>query len=286
MSIDVLQNRIRKLKNPSMVAFVPDKNKIPPLYLEAEPNEAKAYFLYAKDILTALKDMVAAVRFDFGTFSLLGADGLTVLAELTAYSRQQGYYVVLDAPAVYSPKTAELSADLLMNRWEFDGLLLNCYLGSDGIKPYVDAIKSNDKDLFLALRTANKSAPELQDLLTGTRLVYTAAADMAKRLGDDLVARCGYSRIAGVGPAVSADSLQLLRSKYPALFLLIDGFDYSGANAKNCSMAFDRLGHGAVACAGESITAAWQEDAGDPIMLAVEAAERMRKNLTRYVGIL
>jgi orotidine-5'-phosphate decarboxylase len=136
------------------------------------------------------------------------------------------------------------------------------------------------------MRTANKSASEIQDLLTGTRLVYTVVADMAKRLGEDMIARCGYSRIAGVGPATSAETLQQLRAKYPTMFLLIDGYDYSGANAKNCSMAFDKFGHGAVACASDCVLSAWLDDSGDPVELAVMAAERMKKNLTRYIDIL
>jgi microcompartment protein CcmK/EutM len=61
------------------------------------------------------------------------------------------------------------------------------------------------------------------------------------------------------------------------MFLLVDGSDYSGANAKNCSAAFDKLGHGAVVCAGSSITAAWQEEHSaqvDAVTSAVQAAER------------
>jgi len=78
-----------------------------------------------------------------------------------------------------------------------------------------------------------------------------------------------------------------LRSKYPEMFLLVDGYDYSGANAKNCSFAFDRLGHGAIVCAGSSIIGAWKEETeADPLAAAVSAVERMKKNLTRYVTIL
>ena len=141
----------------------------------------------------------------------------------------------------------------------------------------------------MILRSANKSASEIQDLLTGSRLVYTAAADITKRLGEPLLGRCGYSRIAGVGPATSPDALLTLRNKYPNIFLLVDGCDYSGANAKNCALAFDKLGHGAIACAGDSVVAAWREADTyqiDAIALAIQAAERLKKNLNRYVTIL
>ena len=80
-----------------------------------------------------------------------------------------------------------------------------------------------------------------------------------------------------------------LRTAYKSMFMLLDGYDYPNANAKNCSNAFDKLGHGAAAIAGTSITAAWQEqpaDAREFVALAVEAAQRMKKNLLRYITIL
>lgn len=285
MSVDRLQNKIRKLKNPSMVLFSLDSSAIPSVY-QTTDNQIGNYRQYVNALLAAFKDVVPAVRFDFGTFAAAGAEGLTALAELLNTASLMEYYVLLDAPVSYTPVGAALTAEQFAKNWNFDGLLLNAYIGSDEVKPFVEQLSDNEKDLFLAMRTANKSASEIQDLLTGTRLVYTVVADMAKRMGEDIVARCGYSRIAGVGPATSADTLRQLRSKYPAMFLLIDGYDYSGANAKNCSVAFDKFGHGAVACAGDSILKAWQDDSGDPVELAIGAAERMKKNLTRYVDIL
>ena len=86
-----------------------------------------------------------------------------------------------------------------------------------------------------------------------------------------------------------ASSLRNLREKYKNLFLLIDGYDYSNSNAKNCSFAFDKLGHGAIACAGRGITVAWDTDTSegtDYIAQVVEAAERMKKNLLRYITVL
>ena len=285
MSVDKLQNKIRKLKNPSMVMFSLDSSVIPSAYRTTD-NEISNYLCYANALLAAMKDTVPAVRFDFGTFAVTGTEGLAALAELLNEASVLGYYVLLDIPAMHTPNGAVIAAEQIAKNWKFDGLLLNAYIGSDGVKPFAEHLTTSEADLFLLLRTANKTASEIQDLLTGTRLVYTVVADMAKRLGEDLLARCGYSRIAGVGPATSADTLQQLRAKYPAMFLLIDGYDYSGANAKNCSMAFDKFGHGAIACTGDSVVGAWREENGDPVELAVLAAEKMKKNLTRYVDIL
>ena len=89
--------------------------------------------------------------------------------------------------------------------------------------------------------------------------------------------------------ASNTESLRSLRSKYSKLFLLVDGYDYPSANAKNCAAAFDKLGHGAAVCAGSSIVYAWANEPGNPenyLESAMSAAERMKKNLGRYVTVL
>ena len=113
-----------------------------------------------------------------------------------------------------------------------------------------------------------------------------AKADIVNRFTQPLITRCGYSQIAVMAGASSADSLRTLREKYKDIFILVDGCDYPNANAKNCSFAFDKLGHGAAACAGLSVLSAWQETEGDCVDLAVQAAQRLKKNLTRYITIL
>ena len=164
---------------------------------------------------------------------------------------------------------------------------MSAYIGSDGLKPYISRLKDNDKDLFVVVRTANRTAPELQDLLTGTRLMHMANADVVNRFVQPLIGRCGYSRLAIMAGASSADSLRSLREKYKDIFLLLDGCDYPNANAKNCSYGFDKLGHGAAACAGLSVIGAWKEagEEGSYVSHAQEAAQRLKKNLTRYITV-
>lgn len=290
MAIDRLQDRIRKLKNPLVVDFGILPEHIPPQVMEAAGSFPAAYKQFCKEMLSALNQIVPAVRFDFNAFSVLGSEGLDVLEEVLTFAARQGYYVLLDGVQSLSAQDAERASQIFMDsscRWYFDGLLLASYIGSDGIGPYVSALADNGKDLFVVVRTSNRTAQELQDLLTGARLVYMANADIANRFARPLIGRCGYSQVGMVGAAASADCLRTLRTKYKDMFLLLDGCDYPNANAKNCSHAFDRLGHGAAACAGLSITAAWMQSEGaDYIAPAVAAAERMKKNLLRYVTIL
>ena len=95
----------------------------------------------------------------------------------------------------------------------------------------------------MAIRTANRTAPELQDLLAGGRLVHIAGADLVNRCAEGLTGKFGYSPVGIMSAANAPDSLRALRSKYPRLFLLVDGFSAVGANAKNCALAFDKMVH-------------------------------------------
>lgn len=291
MAIDRLQEKIRKMKNPTVVNFSLLAEHIPLHILEAAGSFPKAYKQFCKTLLIGLKETVPGVRFGFNFFALQGAEGLDNLQELLLFARSQGYYVILDAPEALSGQDAQMIAGSLFSEdscWYFDGLVLSSYIGSDGLRPYTGQLKEANKDLFVVVRTANKTAPELQDLLTGSRLMHLANADIVNRFSEPMICRSGYSQVAMLAAASSADSLRSLRSKYKNMFLLLDGCDYPNANAKNCSFAFDTLGHGAAACAGLSITAAWKETdtQGEYVMHAVEAAQRLKKNLTRYITIL
>lgn len=288
MSVDILQEKVRKTKNPSMVELMLPVSDLPPQFSQ----DAAGYGAFCRCLLAGLKGTVPAVRVSFAAFALLGPEGMTELAETLKAARNLGYYVALDAPEILSPMAAKITAEALLgeaDRYPCDGLIISGYPGSDIIKTFLPYCKNGKKDIFTVARTANKSAPELQDLLAGSRLVHVAAADHVNRYGADTAGKFGYTRVGILAAASSAESLRILRSKYPKLFLLLDGYDYPNANAKNCSYAFDKFGHGAVACAGSSITCAWKQaesDGSDYLDHAKAAAERMKKNLTRYITIL
>lgn len=292
MSIDLLQEKIRKFKNPSVVDLTATPDMIPPNVWDVHDQFPQAYQAFSRAMLNALQDIVPAVRFRFSQFTLMGQEGMEVLKAMTDYAKALDYYVLLDCVDILSPMMATYAANTLFHAdssWHFDGLIVSSYIGSDGLKPFAKALADTDKGLFGVIRTGNKSASELQDLFTGNRLSHMAAADLVNRLGEPMTGKSGYNRIGGLAGAASADSLKMLRSKYSRLFLLLDGYDYPNANAKTCSNAFDRFGHGAAAVGGSSVLGAWMEEGADPndyVHLAVDAAERMKKNLCRYVTIL
>ena len=288
MSVDILQEKIRKMKNPSMLELALPLSDLPPQYEQT----AAGYGAFCRELLEGLKDTVPAVRVCFAAFALLGSDGMTELTNTLTVASELGYYVCLDAPEVSSPAMAKVIADALLGEgsaYPCDGLILSGYAGSDILKPFLPYTKKAQKDLYVITRTANKSAPEIQDLLSGGRIVHAVAADHANRCGEGTEGKHGYTRVGILAAASSAESLRSLRSKYPRLFFLLDGFDYPNANAKNCSFAFDKFGHGAAACGGTAITCAWKKeesDGSDHLVHAQAAAERMKKNLNRYLTIL
>lgn len=292
MSIDVLQERIRKLKNPSVIDFGVTPEHLPQHLLDEEGSVMMAYVRFCRELMEGMKGLVPAVRFSFSTFALMSPEGMVQLSNLLHDAKDMGYYVLLDGPAVLSPWDADRTASWCFrdgSRYPCDGLVILPYIGSDAVKPFLPYCSDAQKDLYLIVRTANKSAPELQDLLTGTRLAHVAATDTVKRHGESILGKCGYSRVCAMASASAPTSLRTLRAKYKSVFLLVDGLDYPSGNAKNCSHAFDKFGHGAAVCAGPSVTAAWldnETDGSDYVQQAVQAAERMKKNLTRYVTIL
>lgn len=288
MSVDVLQEKIRKTKNPTVVELGLAVSELPQQF----SRDASGYAAFCRELLGALKGIVPAVRVSFASCALLGCDGLNALAEVLKTADAFGFYVLLDAPEIFSVRAAEQTAAALFGEdspFFCDGLVVGGYLGSDVIKPFLPYCREKKKDLFVVVRTSNKSAPELQDLLAGSRVVHMAAADHVNRYGGDTAGKYGYTQVGILAGASTAQGLKNLRTKYPKLFMLLDGADYPNANAKNCSNAFDKFGHGAAACVCDSLTCAWKQtesDGSDFTVHAVAAAERMKKNLTRYVTVL
>ena len=287
MAIDFLHEKIRKLKNPLIIDLRLSDSGVP----TAEGiTTLQAHKIYSQQLLNTLKDSAAGVRFSLGSYALFGSEGLEALSELLTLAKELGYYVLLDAPQLDSAMAAQQTAERIWNEnsaFPCDGLIVSAYIGSDAIKPFLPACKAQKKDLFVTVRTANKTAAEIQDLMTGSRLAHGAAADIVSRHGETLPGKCAYSHIGAVVSATAAESLKNLRAKYKNTFLLVDGLDMPSGNAKNCSLAFDRFGYGAAVLAGASVTEAWKEGEGiDPAEAAMQAADRIRKNILRYFSIL
>lgn len=307
MSIDALQEKIRTFKNPSMVGLDPSPEVIPAGVLkkyfsqlgETPQGLSKAYFHFCRNILEVLRETVPAVKIQTACFEILGSYGVAVMQELCAAANEMGYYVLLDAIRGDAPHIAELYAGAVFgdisiggkkyHPYVCDGVTLNGYLGSDAIKPFLPYCKENGKNVFLLVKTSNRSGREVQDLISGDRVVHTAMADLAMRWSTDLFGKNGYSEIGAVMPATDARTLTAMRQKYDRLFFLVAGFGAQGGTPKSVSGAFDSFGHGAIVTASRSILGAWKKagsNGEDYAERALEAAVKMRKDIAKYVTVI
>ena len=307
MSIDVLQEKIRKFKNPVMVGLDPYLPILPQHIVQdafAEHGQSlqaasTAYERFCTELIDALKNIVPAVKLQSACFEALGADGIAVMQRVSKYAKEQGLYVLIDSMRGDVGPVAEIYAQAMFGEvpigqslhklYECDALTVNGYLGSDGIKPFLPYCKREGKNIFMLLKTWNKSSREVQDLLSGDRVVYTAMADLVMRWSSDLYGKNGYSEIGAVVGATYPQTLKLLREKYDRLFFLVPGYGTQGGTAKNVQFAFDRFGHGAIITASRSIICAWQKegsDGTDYLSYAVDAAEKMKKDIAKHVVIL
>ena len=84
MSIDVLQEKIRVLKNPTMVGLDPTPEVVPGYLLEEARRElgvtpaaaAAAYSRFCRELLEGLRDVVPAVKVQSACFDALGSSGV------------------------------------------------------------------------------------------------------------------------------------------------------------------------------------------------------------------
>lgn len=306
MSVDVLQAKIRKLKNPTMVCICPTIRELP-LHIKEDARHqygqtlraaAEAYKAFSFGILDALKDTVPAVSVVSGAFSALGADGVAAMQEVLSYAASLGYYVLLDMMRADLGTTAEDLADACFGSvqvgeasftpYPCDGILMSGFLGSDAVSPFAAHCREG-KNVFIVARSSNKSAREVQDLLAGDRVVYQVMADLAMRWSTGLFGQNGYSEIGIAVGATNRQVLQTLRRKYDRLFFLVPGYGAQGAGAKDAQYAFDRMGHGAAIMAGRSILYAFQKqdsDGRDYQQAAVAAAEKMKKQILSYITVM
>ena len=78
-----------------------------------------------------------------------------------------------------------------------DFATVNPYLGTDGIKPFVDVCKEEHKGLFILVKTSNPSSGEFQDRLVDGRPLYEIVGEMVDRWGQECMG-CSYSYVGAV----------------------------------------------------------------------------------------
>ena len=167
-------------------------------------------------------------------------------------------------------------------------MTLNPYMGSDGIRPFLDICAGGDKGIFLLVKTSNPSSSEMQDLLLADgRRVYEAAGQLVETWGAEAMGSGSYSNVGAVVGATHKEEGTRLRSQMPHTFFLVPGYGAQGGTAEDIVGFFDKNGVGAVVNSSRGITAAYKKDASfsdrEYAKAARAAAIRMRDDLRRVL---
>lgn len=307
MSFDVLQDKIREKRNPTVAGLDARVEYVPPhvltkytaQYGDTLQAAALAVEEFDKGLIDALAEVVPAVKPQSAYFEMLGWRGMEVLENLIAYARSRGLFVIADVKRGDIGTTAAAYSQAWLGTtqvgsaacpvFDADCVTLNGYMGSDSLKPFLETCKALDKCAFVLVKTSNPSSMELQDLVAGDRLVYNVMGELTQRLAKDTAGRHGYSAFGVVVGATHPQQLRELRRRLENCFFLVPGYGAQGGTAADVQYAFDRYGHGAIVNASRSIMCAWQktgQDGADYQTAARAAAEQMRDEIKKYVTIV
>jgi len=319
MSFARLQDKIDEFENPTVVGLDTDLAHIPPDILErhiadaGETLEAAglAVVEFNKGLIDALCDIVPAVKPQSAFYEILGPSGVLALQKTCEYAKSKGMYVIIDGKRndIGSTATAYSVAYLgtvKVGTTEFtpfnaDALTVNAYLGSDGIKPFIEMATLHDKAIFTLLKTSNPSAGELQDkFITDQQCssheqqkpaddnaviptLYTAVGDLIEKIASDTKDKYGYTCVGAVVGATYPQEAEFLRIRLKNTFFLVPGYGAQGGTAAEAAFAFDEHGRGAIVNSSRGIIAAWKKRGGDYRTAAREEAIAMREEFRKVL---
>ena len=255
-------------------------------------------------LIDALCDIVAAIKPQLAFYEALGPEGALVLKLTLDYAKAKGMYVICDGKRNDIGSTAKAYSAAYLGTvivgktelfaFDADALTVNPYLGSDGIKPFIEAAEKNDKAIFALVKTSNQSAGELQDLVAFTKKeadstdkpatdlpVYAIIGDLMESISLHTTGRHGFTRVGAVVGATYPEEIEYLRNRLKNTFFLVPGYGAQGGSASDVARAFNEDGHGAVVNASRSIITAWKTTGLDYGKAARDEALRMRDELRK-----
>jgi len=264
-----------KAKAPICVGLDPNPDKFP----KGISQDAEGMLEFTKGIIDATHDIAACVKPQMAYFELLGWEGMKVFWEVCTYAKERDLLVIADGKRNDIGSTCDAYADAYLNELSpIDALTVSPYLGSDGIKPFIERCAKNDKGIFVLVKTSNPSSGELQDLPIGDEAVHEHMAQLVESWGAELLGSdTNFSCVGAVVGATYPEELKYLRTLMPHCPILIPGYGAQGGGAADCKPGFLPDGTGAIVNASRSIIFAskgedWQD-------AARKAAKEMAEDL-------
>ena len=270
-----LDQRMRAVDSLVCVGLDPDFDRLFPDGEPASAAEAADTIVRVnRTIIEATGPYVCAYKPNLAFYLPLGADGVRALIE-TRRLIPTDIPVILDAKANDMGNTAERYAEAYLDRWGFDAITANPYLGEEGLAPF---LRREGKGVLILSKNSNSGSTDFQDLMMGdTGLVLS-----------DLVARraAEWQSVypASVGLVVGAtfpERLGQIRALAPNLPILLPGVGAQGGDVASCVRAgCDRDGRNLLVSAGRSIMYAGSGDEIGPA--AAAAAHELRDEVNRH----
>ena len=276
--IDQLIANIKKTNAPIVVGLDPMMKFIPEQiqkaafaeYGETLKGAAEAIWQYNKGIVDAVADLIPAVKPQIAMYEQFGIEGLKVYDKTVKYCQEKGLVVIGDAKRgdIGSTSAAYATAHLgkvkvgnsICSAFNTDFLTVNPYLGTDGVKPFVDVCNSDDKGIFVLVKTSNPSSGEFQDRLVDGRPLYELVAEKVVEWGEASMDG-DYSNVGAVVGATYPEMSKILRKLMPKTYFLVPGYGAQGGTAEDLKYCFNEDGLGAIVNSSRGIIAAYKKDA-------------------------
>ena len=275
--IQQLIEKIQKTKAPICVGLDPMLNYIPEHILkksfgdfgETLEGAADAIWNFNKEIVDHTFDLIPSVKPQIAMYEQFGIEGLKVYEKTVRYCQDKGLLVIGDAKRgdIGSTSAAYATAHLgkvkvgnsVCTAFNTEFLTVNPYLGTDGVKPFVDVCKAEDKGLFVLVKTSNPSSGEFQDKLVDGRPVYELVADKVVEWGADCMDGA-YSNVGAVVGVTYPEMSAILRKLMPNTYFLVPGYGAQGGTAKDLKPCFNEDGLGAIVNSSRGIIAAYKQE--------------------------
>ena len=271
--IDSLINKIIKMQNPTCVGLDTDFSYLPDEMREdisTFEGAAERIIEFNMNIIDKVCDIVPAVKVQIAYYEMYGYEGLRAFDYTVNYARGRGMTVIADCKRNDIGSTAACYSraylgkttlgDKTLKAFPSDMLTVNGYLGSDGIKPFVEDIKNNDKSIFVLVKTSNPSSGELQNLkLENGQFIYEKMGELVAEWGKEYIGKYGYSEVGAVVGATHPEEAERLRKQMPQTFFLIPGYGAQGGSAEMLKVCFDKRGLGGIVNSSRGILCAYKK---------------------------
>lgn len=275
--INTLIKKIQETNAPIVVGLDPMMNYIPKHiqdeafaeYGETLKGAAEAIWVYNKGIIDATYDLIPAVKPQIAMYEQFGIEGLIAFHKTCEYAKSKGLVVIGDIKRgdIGSTSTAYAVGHLgkvsvgskKYAGFDEDFVTVNPYLGSDGVKPFVDVCKEENKGIFVLVKTSNPSSGEFQDKLIDGRPLYELVAEKVVEWGNE----CMGDKYSNVGCVVGATYPKMgkaLRKLMPNTYILVPGYGAQGGKAEDLVHYFNEDGLGAIVNSSRGIIAAYKQE--------------------------